>query len=225
MTTPATAVFDFDGTIVSKDTGYEFYKWLTLQSVPRTALMSLAAPLVIPLLLSCRSRKFGLNIACVIATFAQSQSLFRLRQQFIRHYFDPDGVAAVAYPAALSCLRAHQQAGDKVIIISGCPRWLLTAVVKHLGIINVKVIASEQRIKYASLLIDEHCFAANKIPMAQAVGEGPDDWRVGYSDSRADLPFLNRCQQARLINVHVKTQANFSRRLAVPSQFLSWHKF
>ena len=225
MISPATVVFDFDGTIVSKDTGYEFYKWLTLQSTSRTALMGLAMPLIVPLLISRHSRKLALNIACVIATFAQSRSLFRLRQQFICHYFAPEGVAAVAYPAALSCLRAHQQAGDKVIIISGCPRWLLTAVVKHLGIVDVKIIASTQRIKCTSLLIDEHCFAANKVPMAQAVGEEPDNWRVGYSDSRADLPFLNRCQQARLINVQAKTQANFSRRLAVPSQFLSWRKF
>lgn len=215
-----TAVFDFDGTIVSKDTGYEFYKWLIRKSFARTFFLFTALPVIAPLMLFPTTLKRGLNIACFIATVGQTQSLFALRKAFIVHYFSH--AEAVAFPAALEQISRHQERGENVLIISGCPLWLLAGVTKHIGIRGVKLIGSRQKIVMGAVLMQDHCYSSNKINMAQKAGQTLTTWHTGYSDSTADIPFLNHCQQAVLINVEPAPSRSFEKRLTVPSKHLVW---
>jgi len=200
------AVFDFDGTIVSKDTGYEFYKWLIKQSSIRVALLAMLLPLVVLLCMTnSLTRKFGLSIASYVATAFQSKSLFRLRAEFIHYYFNEKG--AVAYNDALDKIKMHQDNNHQVLIISGCPHWLLSGVVKHIGIRNVKLIGTELNLTLTGLLFTNHCFAANKVAMAYSQGFDPKKWRYGYSDSTADIPMLKDCDHVHVINTN-KWQRN-----------------
>ncbi len=215
-----TAVFDFDGTIVSKDTGYEFYKWLIRRSFFRTFFVVAALPVIIPLMLFPATLKRGLNIACFIATVGQTESLFALRKAFIDHYFNR--VDAVAYPAALARIVQHQDQGENVLIISGCPLWLLAGVTKHIGVRGVKLIGSRQKIVMGAVVMQDHCFSSNKINMALEAGQTLASWHTGYSDSTADIPFLNHCQQAMLINVAPAPGRSFEKKLTVPSKHLVW---
>lgn len=215
-----TAVFDFDGTIVSKDTGYEFYKWLIRKSLIRTFSLFAALPVIAPLMLFPTTLKRGLNIACFIATVGQTQSLFTLRKAFIAHYFGP--VNAVAFTAALEQIVRHQERGEKVLIISGCPLWLLAGVTKHIGIRGAKLIGSRQKIVMGAVVMQDHCFSSNKINMAREAGQTLTTWHTGYSDSTADIPFLNHCQQAMLINVDPVPSRSFEKQLTVPSHHLVW---
>lgn len=217
---PTTAVFDFDGTIVSKDTGFAFYKWLVLQSKWRTAVMLTFTPLIVLLVLLKPLRLWGLSLATMIATVAQKRSLFQLRHQFMPFYFGKGG--AVKYKDALKAIVSHQHRGERILILSGCPEWILNATVKYLGIKQAKVIGSKQKVTRWGLIFTEHCFGKNKVNIALRAGENLSTWCVGYSDSRADLPFLNQCQQASLINVKDQIKASFSQRLFVPNQFLQW---
>lgn len=220
MDTQKVAVFDFDGTIVSKDTGFAFYKWLVLQSKFRTLLMLMMFPLLFVLLLSKYTRLFGLSLATVIATYAERRELSSLQQAFIEHYFNRGG--AVVYQDALAQISAHQQNAQPVLILSGCPQWLLQTVVDYLGIKNVEVIGSKQQKTQLGLIFTAHCFAENKIAMAKQAGHDIKSWGWGYSDSRADLPFLNHCQQAYLINVKNRIKADFANKLTVAKQFIDW---
>lgn len=224
MDSQKVAVFDFDGTIVSKDTGFAFYKWLVLQSKLRTALMIIMFPLLFLLLLSKYTRVCGLSFATVIATFAERRELVSLQQAFIEHYFScaSSGAGAVVYQDALTQIITHQKNNHAVLILSGCPQWLLQPVVAHLGINNVEVIGSQQQQTQLGLIFTEHCFADNKITMAQQAGHNIAHWGWGYSDSRADLPFLNLCQQAYLINITDRIKADFAKKLTVEKQFIDW---
>lgn len=220
MNSQKTAVFDFDGTIVSKDTGFAFYKWLVLQSKLRTGLMLLLSPVIVLLVLAKKTRVWGLSLATIIATFAESRSLTLLQTKFLDFYFNQGG--AVVYQAALTRIKNHQARAEKVLILSGCPGWLLEGVVRYLGITDVDVIGSQQRATKLGLIFSQHCFAKNKIEMAKKAGHNVLNWACGYSDSRADLPFLNLCQCAYLINVTDSVKNSFNKKLQVPNRFLDW---
>ena len=214
------AVFDFDGTLISKDTGYEFNKWLIQQSLIRTSLMILFFPLLLLLASQAMTRRLGLNIGCFLATAFQRRSLFKLRDDFIHYYFNEAG--AVAYQAGLDELRGHQKKGTAILIVSGCPHWLLHAVVKYLDIHPEKIIGSHMEIKYGSVLLKEHCYHNNKLIMAKRLGIDLNQWAIGYSDSKADMPLLSACLTKVLVNIPLRKQQIFKNSLNGNIEMRTW---
>ncbi|NRB41784.1 MAG: haloacid dehalogenase-like hydrolase [Pseudomonadales bacterium] len=213
-------IFDFDGTLVSKDTGYEFYKWLIKKSVIRTSLIILILPIFLLFMLNPHTRLIGINIVSFIATFLQQQSLFRLRSDFIDHYFS--SVGARAYDDGVKELQRHQMNDKTVVIISGCPKWLLYGVTKHLGIKKVILLGSSCKVCGFSLFMNQHCYHANKIEMAKAIGLLKRKWAIGYSDSTADIPILNNCVRKVLINVPKDKIDQFKSHLSGDVQHRRW---
>jgi phosphatidylglycerophosphatase C len=213
-------VFDFDGTLVSKDTGYEFNKWLIQKSILRTVLMLAFLPIVGLLITNSCSRTFGLNIGCYIATAFQKKSLFKLRAQFIQYYFSVAG--AVAYSKGLDEMSNHQKRGRSVLIISGCPHWLLHGAVKYLGIVDATIIGSRSKVAYGALLVQKHCYRKNKLEMSKDLGAEYSHWVVGYSDSKADIPMLRACVTKVLVNVAPRKIGQFKQHLSEPIEVREW---
>ena len=214
------AVFDFDGTLVSKDTGFEFNKWLTTRSSLRTVLTIVLLPLIGAFYYFPVTRKFGINIWCYLSTAFQNESLFNLRKDFIEYYFSTSG--AVVYAEGVKELRQCQQNGTPVIILSGSPRWLLHGVVKHLGLTGCKIIGSEQSVVKYALLLKNHCYRKNKLKMANEAGVAENGWAVGYSDSMSDIPMLRACHRKVLINVSLSKLPRFKRKLTEPIEVRAW---
>lgn len=213
-------VFDFDGTLISKDTAMEFTKWLTLKSLPRTILMLAVIPIMLLLIRFSGTQKFGYNMACYISMAFQKKSLFTLRSEFIKHLFSK--VGAIVYQQGLAELIDHQKKGRKVVILSGCPMWLLHGLIKYMGIKNTQVIGSKFKLVNGALLIDKHCYQSRKLTMAKQAGLNFDGWFMGYSDSQADIPFLNLCHHKVLVNASVKNTAGFEKRLSQPIHKREW---
>ena len=213
-------VFDFDGTLVSKDTGYQFNRWLIKKSIFRRFLTIAFLPIIATLITNSISRRFGLNIWNYIATGFQNESLFRLRKNFMHFYFTRSG--SVAYAEGLNELRQHQQNGKSILIISGCPHWLLHGAVKHLGLRNINIIGSKCKVSNFALLLEKHCYKSNKLRMSKESGYEYSNWLTGYSDSRADIPMLSKCANKVLINVKPEKVSQFKRKLSGPIEIRSW---
>ena len=220
MTQKPTAVFDFDGTIISKDSYYEFTKQLIRNSVLRSFFTIFSLPIIIPLVCIPSTKKWGFNIPCFIATVGQKHSLFKLRHQFIEYFLEKADVTV--YQDALKDLQWHREKGEQIVIISGCPNWLLHALVKAIGIENVKIIGSKQKLFLSGLLIQHHCFGANKINMARKANQQTSLWTTGYSDSSTDIPMLNLCKKAVLINSSRSSINQFETKLKIPSTYRNY---
>jgi len=208
-----TAVFDFDGTLISKDSYFEFNKRLISQSVARSIFLVLALPLIIPLVCISATRKYGFNVACFIAIFLQRKSLFRLRTEFIEYFL---ASPTVVYYDVLQAIIQSQTNGQKVVFISGCPKWLLSGLLKSIGVRNVKLVGTEQKLFLGTFVIKNHCYGANKIRMARIAGQQSKNWSIGYSDSPMDIPMLNLCKTAVLVNPSASCVKRFRHKLAVP---------
>mgnify|MGYP004399497005 FL=1 len=86
----------------------------------------------------------------------------------------------------------------------------------------MRLLGSTCKVSYFSLLINQHCYKSNKIKMASSAGMDKDKWLIGYSDSMADIPMLERCVDKVLINVKPKKLTQFKSRLSGDVQERLW---
>ena len=215
-----TVVFDFDGTLVADDTGLSFYRWLLSRSPWRRILVLAATPALLPLLSASTSRLFAVNMVCYLASAFKRESLFTLRASFIKEHFRDDvGV----FRAGIEELEQHQREGRQVLIISGSPQWLLHGVLKHLGLNDCVLIATQCRLTGTGLILREHCFSEKKVAMARRRGFDPKHWLIGYSDSTADLPMLEQCQTRVVVNPSARKQRIFSSHFGTTLHIRRWH--
>lgn len=197
-----TIIFDFDGTLVSRDSYYEFTKWLVKRSYIRMFFIGLFLPIAAILGAMSRTRLLGINIMCFIGSAFQNQSIFKLRRQFIEYYFN--GLGGKYFEEGIAELVSHQANNARILILSGCPHWLLYGMTKHLGLKNISVLGSKCTASYYSLLLTEHCYQKNKLKMALSEGYDIKTWKTGYSDDKDDVPMLEVCANKVLVNIPTK---------------------
>ncbi len=214
------SIFDFDGTIVSKDSAIEFFKWIFKGSIIRSLLFYSLMPLWLLLALSKITRIYSFSIICYIATACQTRNLFRIRAEFVDYYLHDSG--AVVFNGALEKIKMHQKQGDKIVIISGCPRWLLSGIIKKLNLQNIELIGTKLRFEKKGLLFKEHCYGANKIKMAKEWGLNPEIWKYGYSDGTSDIHWLKYCKSIHVINPSPRKIKKFKKSINKEIEVLKW---
>lgn len=216
-----TAVFDFDKTIVNKDTGFEFVRYFTYKNKLRSLLAIPFWPLAVALMLVPPIRHWGISVCVWLATFPCSPADFpQVRAEFLSAFFGPRG--GRVYPSAIERLRWHQEQGHKVLVATGSPTSLVKAIFEHLNISDVEVIGSGDAMFLGGVICPNHCLGPNKVKMALAAGHDLSTWTYGYSDSSLDLPLLSHCRERYLINPKDGTVAKYRAAFADGFQVLRW---
>lgn len=104
------AIFDFDETLVSIDTGSAFIHWMIRRSKLRTALAALALPLAGPLLFVPKARLLGISVFLWIGTVGHGRSGFdELCDEFGRAFGEAHG-SGRALALVVEALREHDRA-------------------------------------------------------------------------------------------------------------------
>jgi phosphatidylglycerophosphatase C len=212
------AVFDFDKTIVSHDTYQEFLFWLAFESKIRTLFVAPLIPLFGILFLVPKLRLLATNLFSFSVFIGQKHSLFKLKTKFLSEYFQK----AKFYPEAIERIEAYISSGTEVLIISGCPSWLLRSALNRIGLQSTKCIGSAQKIYLRAPQTTDYCYGKEKLRMAHSRGFYKFRWVAGYSDSLSDLPLLNRCEDQYLVNTRPKIAAKFNNRLAGQGKCVNW---
>jgi phosphatidylglycerophosphatase C len=124
-------------------------------------------------------------------------------------------------PQAVAALRAHLEAGDRVIVVTGCERHLVRAILDGIGFADVELVASELDFEQRHLPVRRHCFSAHKlVALAEAGVHGP--WDIAYSDSIDDLPMLGRAAQAVCVNWAATDRLAVEGRTLRNVEFVEW---
>jgi len=194
------AVFDLDGTLLRGDTTAEFVRGLIWRSPPRAAVAVAFAPVLGPLFFVPFARRYAITVLLWIATFGLPPGRFEtLMEEFaVQHAAEAGRITVV-----LDRLHAHLEAGDRVVIATGCADWLASAVCRALGLDTVEVVAA--RLQQGRLFVrpSRGCGMWNALPAAT----GPFSFGVekvrrlaaagisipvayAYTDSVNDLPLL-----------------------------------
>jgi phosphatidylglycerophosphatase C len=191
---PRVVLFDFDGVLIRGDSFYQFMRERYRRSPWRCALALLCSPLLLvqrpfsrrwPMYTLVRIALLGLDERRYqTAANAFAATLARRPKQFCR--------------AGLRTLRRHQQAGDRVLVVTGCEHTLASGILQQLGLTDLEVLASQLRPGWLGMRLLRHNVGRRKLQSLTEHGVGA--WQVAYGDSMYDVAMLQPAAEAVLVN-------------------------
>lgn len=191
---PRVVLFDFDGVLLHGDAFSLFIRSRYARSWPRKLLVLPCLPwllLVLPF-----SRRLAARTLVHAALFGTDQQRYQAQArtfatELVQHsrLFNRD---------ALRQLRRHQQAGERVIVVTGCEQALVGGILEQLGLGDVELLASRLRSTWSGMRTGFHNIGANKLKALAA--HGVREWQFAYSDSLMDVPMLKPAAEPVLVN-------------------------
>lgn len=213
-------VFDFDLTLTSWDTAARFFAWLLRRRPWKMVLGAPVALVISPLALFRRTRGVPIRCAAWLATFG--------------HDHEPLRALARAHIAEINArygsflrrdgrtqIDAHLSQGHTVVVATGALEDLAREILVQEGLVNVTVVGSSMRRWLGGMVVNQHCFGANKIPMLQERGFEPP-WAIVYSDHEADLPLLRAGARQFLVNPKPRAVARLMAVLGPSASVITW---
>jgi HAD superfamily hydrolase (TIGR01490 family) len=191
------AFFDLDGTLLEVNSGkLWFQRERAAGRLSRSAALEAAVWLGLYGLGLMRART-ALGRAVRTLEGSSEEDIDRRSRQF----FEEDLVSLFA-PGGLAALKAHKEAGDRVVLLTSSSLYLGRCVQEHLGLDDILTMRFCIEGGVFTGAIDTLCYGASKVTVAEAWAEreGIDlatSWF--YSDSITDLPMLERVGHARVV--------------------------
>ena len=214
-------VFDFDHTLYDGDSGSHLFKWLIQRAWWRTALALLAALVAGPMVAFLPSRRAGISVFVWIGTVGlhRRRDLDALIDAYVATHVD--AIKARLLPIALEVLRAHREAGDRVVVATGAPPELARAILAFVAHEDVPVVGTLVGPKFGAVAAIRHCHHAMKMTMLRDAGFVQPVARA-YSDSSADLPLLQAATHPVVVNPKAGSVDMFRKVLPAGTPILNW---
>ena len=216
----AVALFDFDYTLIRRDSFSRFVQALLWRDWWRMAAAAGLTPVVAPLWSLKSTREIPVSTMVWLATLGLGhERLSRDLRDHVTHLArDPD---ALVYREGVARLRAHQQQGHRVVIATGAFEDLARSICDALGLEDLEVVGSSLRPWRGGMRALEHCFGERKVTMLRARGF-PPPWRFVYTDSASDLPLLRHAEEGFFVNPTRRALQRARRALPSPPVVLRW---
>jgi phosphatidylglycerophosphatase C len=206
-------VFDLDKVLLGGDASTLFVRGRLRQEPGRAVPLLLASPLLLAGAALPQFRPLGARLLTRIALGGSADS-------------DVDGVAA-AYRTALAvrpeamvadavaCVRAHQRAGDTVVVATGCEETLARGFLAAVGLGDLDVVGSQATVPV------RRAMGESKVAMLTDRGH-PPPWAAVYSDSPSDLPLFSGTPRPVLVNADEKAARKVERTLGRRPETVTW---
>jgi len=214
-------VFDFDHTLYDGDSGSHLFKWLIERNLWRKALALLIAPVFGPMIAWMPTRRRGISAFVWVGTLGMKTvaDFDAATDRYVVAH--ADAIKQRLLPIALDVLRAHREAGDRVVIATGAPPELARAILSFVAHEDLPVIGTRVGPKYGAIGAVRHCHYRMKMTMIRDAGFTAPVAKA-YSDSSADLPLLQAAQYPVVVNPKAKRISMFRRVLPVGTPILNW---
>lgn len=187
-------IFDIDGTLVpgsSSEIRFARYLWRVGALGPRQLLAF--AWFVLRYL-----PRFGRHVMQKNKAYLSGHDYARIVD--LAHRFVADELMDTLHAPALARLKAHQAAGDAVVLLSGTPQFLADALGEALGIEHgIGAVCSRQNGRLTSAPPRRHPYGPTKIDAAETLAARtglPLAQAVAFGDSINDAPLFHVVGQA-----------------------------
>lgn len=192
MTAPDVVVFDFDGTLVSRDSVVDFCFRYAARRPHRLLLVILVAPLAA--LRRLQSLSAAASVLLWALTVGASSRAFVLA---LRRYAERV-LSGFAYEELFSELSREVAQGRRVVIATGAFPTLVRGVLRARGLPSLSVVGSRLRRRYGGFVAKTHCIGRVK-PLELARRLHIHDWDAIYTDSWADRSLIRAARRVTLV--------------------------
>lgn len=132
--------------------------------------------------------------------------------EYVAGPFVEEVIEPLIHSAAMRCIAAHRAAGDRILVISATPTFLVTAIAARLGI--DEVLGTELELQhggYSGQIVGIPCAREGKVArLAQWLAEQGESLAGAhfYSDSCNDLPLLEHVAHPHAVNPDPRLRAH-----------------
>jgi phosphatidylglycerophosphatase C len=208
-----TVVFDLDKVLLGGDASTLFLHGLLRQRPGRLLPLLVASPVLLIGAAVPQLRPLGARLMTRIAVGGSAGSDVDKVTSAYRSVLAVKPEAAVA--DAIACVRAHQRAGDTVVVATGCEEVLARGFLAALGLGDLEVVGSQ-----ATLPV-RRAMGESKVRLLSERGH-PPPWSAAYSDSPSDLPLFAGTPRPVLVNADEKAARQVERTLGRRPETATW---
>ena len=210
----ATVVFDLDKVLLGGDASTLFLSGRLRQAPARLLPLLLAAPVL----------AVGATVPSLRPLAARAMTRTAMgRRSDAEAVADAYGEALGRKPEAavadaLACVRAHEQAGDVVVVATACEETLARGYLAAIGLGHLDVVGS------TGVLWPPHLQLVKGEAKVTRLSERgyPPPWRAVYSDSPSDLPLFAGTSRPVLVNAGDAAVRQVERALGRCPETVSW---
>lgn len=201
-------IFDFDGTLVSRDSFFDFALGYCARRPACWPLVALLGPLA--LLILVRSERVAGALMLWAITLGTSTRAFVLA---MREYAR-NTLPAYANEAIFSELERQVQGGNRVVVATGSMPIMARTLFRVRSHGPLPIVGSRARRRWGGLVVTVHCTRRIKVRELQS-RLGIVEWASVYTDSFADRWLMSRAIDVTLVGPSRRTLAR-TRRLLGP---------
>ena len=212
----ATVVFDLDKVLLGGDASTLFLRGRLRQAPSRALPLLLAAPLLLPGAALPHTRPLAARIMTRLAVGRRSESDVGAVAGAYGAALASNPEAAIA--DAIACLRAHEAAGDRVVVATGCEETLARGFLAAIGLGDLDVVGSTGSLRPPRI---RRAMGESKVRMLAERGY-PPPWAAVYSDSPSDLPLFAGSPRPVLVNAGESAARTVARVLGRRPETLTW---
>jgi phosphoserine phosphatase len=205
-------IFDFDGTLVSRDSFFDFAVRYCLRRLPRLLIVGAVFP--VAMFLGVRSRRrAGSALLWAMTVGASTRGFVTALRQYARFT-----LPRFANEAIFAELAREVQKGNRVVIATGTLPVLVRGLLAARDFGQLPIAGSRLRRSWGGFVAETHCVGRVKVRELyrrfDIVG-----WSSVYTDSFADRPLLRGARDVTLVGPSRRT-LSLTRRLIGPGTAL-----
>jgi phosphatidylglycerophosphatase C len=209
----STVVFDLDKVLLGGDASTLFLHGRLRQDPRRALPLLLVSPVLLVAAALPQTRALGARLMTRLAVGGSRDTDVEDVAAAYREVLGVKPEAAVA--EAIACVRAHERAGDIVVVATGCEEILARGFLTAIGLGHLDVVGSQ-----ASVPV-RRAMGESKVSMLADRGH-PPPWAAVYSDSPSDLPLFACTPRPVLVNADEKAARRVQRTLGRRPETVTW---
>jgi phosphatidylglycerophosphatase C len=209
----STVVFDMDKVLLGGDASTLFLHGRLRQEPRRLLPLLLASPVLLVGAALPQLRPLGARLMTRLAVGGSAGPDVDDVASAYRSALTVKPEAAVA--DAISCVRAHQRAGETVVVATGCEEVLARGFLAAIGLSDLDVVGSQATVPV------RRAMGESKVQMLTERGH-PPPWTAVYSDSPSDLPLFAGTPRPVLVNADDKAARQVERTLGRRPETRTW---
>lgn len=216
---PKIAFFDFDGTLISRDSFFTLFKSALKDQLWRKVLVLLFFPVLVVTYLLKLDRSLSKSLMLWSVTVGRGKrGAVRFLTQTVSKHAD-----LLWFDEATSILRDLKKSGVIIVVISASGTvWIRSLLRKKTKEVDFVIGSKLKFFLGGVVLASKNCLSEEKVNRIRSKFGEDFYWHSSWSDHIADLPILKRADKAYVVSPRKKHLPIFKKELGTNVPIFYW---